>query len=406
MRLDRRGFTLIEIVVVMALFLVVIAITGQAFQTILQQTAKLFRSEESNIEGVVGLEMMRHDIQQAGYGLFTETSPVEYKEAQNAPASTYNEPTDKAPPRAVVAGNNLPANPGYLVSGSDYLVIKGTTVSRSKAAQKWTHLVYAPAGGTAPQTWASKTENFTTGDKVVLLSRSITSGGTTATIVPQGSSFYFSYGTGAFDSYSTNTSSYFVYGLDESEPIMPFNRVDYFVATPPSGTIPQLCAQGTGTLYKAVIKQADGSVDYSTPILDCVADMQVVFGWDLADAGGNLVSDPTQPGDGQVDTWSNADGTITTGSVNLSSAPTNPYVQQTILTNPGHIRTKLKVVKVYILAQVGRRDPNYTSPSPIVVGDPNEVGLTSSHTLSGAMLNYRWKVYRIVVRPKNLTSNQ
>ncbi|HEX9079232.1 MAG TPA: type II secretion system protein, partial [Desulfuromonadaceae bacterium] len=352
MRLDRRGFTLIEIVVVMALFLVVIAITGQAFQTILQQTAKLFRSEESTTEGVVGLEMVRHDIQQAGYGLFTQTSPVDYDEAQSAPASTYNEPSDTAPPRAVVAGNNLPASPGYLVSGSDYLVIKGTTVGSSPVAQKWTHLVYAPGSGTAPYTWASKVENFTGGDKVVLLSRSITSGGTTASIVPQGSSFYFSYGQTAFAAYSTNTSSYFVYGLDDANARMPFNRVDYFVGT--GGTMPQLCAQGTGTLYKGNVNQSNGALT-KTPILDCVADMQVVFGWDLADAGGNLVGDPTQPGDGEVDTWSNADGTITTGSVNLSSAPTNPYVQQTILADPGHVRTKLKVVKVYILAQVGRR---------------------------------------------------
>ena len=67
-----KGFTLIELIVVMAVFVVVIAISGDAFKTVLQQASKLFRSEESNIEGIVGLEVFRHDLQQAGYGLYTE----------------------------------------------------------------------------------------------------------------------------------------------------------------------------------------------------------------------------------------------------------------------------------------------------------------------------------------------
>lgn len=413
MRSDRRGFTLIELLIVMAVFVVVIAIAGESFKTILLQTAKLFRSEESNIEGVVGLEIMRHDIQQAGYGLFTETCPVAYSEAANAPASNYNETSGTAAPRAVVAGNNLPGGSGSaynVVANTDYLVIKATTVSRSKAAQRWTHLVYAP-GGAVPNTWSSNAENFASGsngDYVVLLRRSITSSANTTTLVPQGSTFYFTYDPAAFASYSTNTWSYFMYGLDDykpstSTPRMPFNRVDYFVAKPSSGAMPQLCNPSTGILYKANVNR-DGTLDYSTPILDCVADMQVVFGWDLADANGNLVSDPTQPGDGLIDTWSNADGLVTQGSVALNPVT---YVKDTILSNPGHIRTKLKVVKIYILAQVGRMDPGYTSPSTIVVGnDANEAGITHSYPLSPDMLNYRWKVYRIIVRPKNLTSNQ
>ncbi|HEY4745504.1 MAG TPA: prepilin-type N-terminal cleavage/methylation domain-containing protein, partial [Desulfuromonadaceae bacterium] len=235
MRRDRRGFTLIEIMVVMVLFVVVIAITGQSFQTILKQSAKLFRSEESNIEGMVGLEMMRHDIQQAGYGLFTQPSPVTYGEATGSPASTYNETTNTAPPRAVAAGDNLPAGSGTVVAGTDYLVIKGTTVGRTKAAQKWTHLVYAP-GGAIPNIWTSGTENFSGGDNVILLRRSISTSGTTTTLIsnppnppdPSSGAFYYSYSPTAFGSYSTNSWSYFVYGLNSPSgsspppPRMPF----------------------------------------------------------------------------------------------------------------------------------------------------------------------------------------
>ena len=66
---NNRGFTLLEIIITMALVIVVIVITGSAFNSILKTSGRLVASEESNIEGVVGLEMFRHDIQQAGFGL-------------------------------------------------------------------------------------------------------------------------------------------------------------------------------------------------------------------------------------------------------------------------------------------------------------------------------------------------
>ena len=90
MKLTNKGFTLIELVVVMAVFVVIIMITGDAFNTILKQTNKLSKSEESNIEGVIGLEMMRHDLEQAGFGLpqsYNSTTPISYKEAGYLPAS-------------------------------------------------------------------------------------------------------------------------------------------------------------------------------------------------------------------------------------------------------------------------------------------------------------------------------
>jgi len=56
---SRKGFTLVEMIVVMAVFVVVIMITADSFKTILTQMTKITKSEESNIEGVVGLEMFR-----------------------------------------------------------------------------------------------------------------------------------------------------------------------------------------------------------------------------------------------------------------------------------------------------------------------------------------------------------
>src|SRR5664280_1739013 len=89
------GFTLIEMIVVMAIFIVVIIITSSAFNTVLSQTKKVSKSEESNIEGVIGLEMFRHDLAQAGFGLFTDIDatalPVYDEAAAGTQAAKYND---------------------------------------------------------------------------------------------------------------------------------------------------------------------------------------------------------------------------------------------------------------------------------------------------------------------------
>ncbi|QEM70162.1 prepilin-type N-terminal cleavage/methylation domain-containing protein [Geobacter sp. FeAm09] len=427
MRSNNSGFTLIEVLIVTAVFVIVLLITGSAFKTILGQSAKVFRSEESNIEGIIGLEMLRHDLQQAGLGLFTETSTVSYTgEALNAPASTYNDfNAGTEPPRPIVAGNNVasvasdPDSSGNykILAGTDYLVVKAATVSTSKTAQKWTYLEISPPNVTS-HSWPSAAENLGSGDNVVLLKRQVSTSGQSTTLTPTlTNQFYYTYSNTAFAQFSSASNTiYTAYGIDSSTPRMPFNRADYFVGlpvigsgTPDSSRIPDVCAKDAsgspspyvGILYKATVNHADGKLTYH-PLLDCVADMQVVLGWDMNS-------------DGAIDCYSNADGTVMIGSC---TAPTGGTAADALsATNKNNasaatvpnIRNNLKIVKVYLLAQNGRRDPNYTSPSPIVVGDTAaaETSLTNSYDLAAkGLLNYRWKLYRVVVRPKNLFSNE
>jgi hypothetical protein len=120
------------------------------------------------------------------------------------------------------------------------------------------------------------------------------------------------------------------------------------------------------------------------PILDCVADMQVVFGWNT-----------TEPAGRDLDTYTNAD--LTTTSTTLPWKPS--------LTDPGDIRKHLKLIKVYILAQDGAKDMSYINTNtamPIgTAGESNALANTIDLTGSNYQ-NYRWKLYRIVVKPKNL----
>jgi hypothetical protein len=119
--------------------------------------------------------------------------------------------------------------------------------------------------------------------------------------------------------------------------------------------------------------------------------MQVVLGWDIS-AGGKAKS---------VSAYSNADGSVVTGSATSTDV-------QGWLASPQGIREHLKMVKVYILAQEGKRDTGLTYPSTsMVVGNPSngETSLTSTYTFTTAQRQYRWKLYRVIVRPKNLANN-
>jgi hypothetical protein len=428
MQFNHKGHTLVELIVVMAVFMAVLIISGEAFKTILDQSTKVFRSEESNIEGMVGLEMFRHDIQQAGLGLFSETSPVTYVgEAANTPASLYNDyDSGTEPPRPIVAGNNLGTGLSDLIgsdrynfiSGSDYLAIKSTSVGRSKAAQKWTYLEFA-ASGVTPHSWVSASENLATGDSTVLLRRMVSASTQSATLVPEPSgSFYYSFSNSAFTSYSSTSSAlYTAYGIGTGNLRMPFNRTDYFISLPADSAgdpdpsrVPEVCAKdasgkpnpAVGVLYKTTVNHNNGRLTY-IPLLDCVADLQVVLGWDM-------------DGNGAIDSYTNADGSTCSGLCPASQhVPALANQVQDALSKENNsssatipnIRNNLKMVKVYILAQNGRGDPGYVSPSPIIVGDAGETALTRSYDLASKnLLNYRWKLYRIVVRPKNLPSNQ
>ena len=69
MQKNNNGFTLVELIVVIGIFVVVIAITGKGLNAVLKHVSLQSKIAEGNIEGVLGLEMMRRDISSAGFGL-------------------------------------------------------------------------------------------------------------------------------------------------------------------------------------------------------------------------------------------------------------------------------------------------------------------------------------------------
>ena len=424
---NNRGFTLIEILITMGLVIAVLVITGSAFNAILKTTGGLVSSEGSNIEGVVGLEMFRHDIQQCGLGLpheFGNPAPPQYAEAAVAPANTLNDgsgtvaaPGDGKVPRAIASWNDLVgasdaiSEPGVtysVLNGTDYLVIKSASIGTNTAARKWTYLTLDGV-----KIWPEVEDRLVDSeDQVIVVNRKYSTDGMVTNILvytaPE------NYGP----TYKANLSdwvdvyklippldTYYVYGItrnnaNPSTPlplVMPFNRADYFVARPSdSQRIPSSCATNTGILYKATVNHGaasdtkTGKLTYM-PLVDCVADMQVVFGWDFNNDG---VIEESSAYEGDVAKIFTSGSTITPSSI------------KTVMETSADIRSKLKWIKVYIMAQEGRRDSGFTNTAPINVGDTTNTGLTKAYTVADLVtkgwLNYRWKVYRIIINPNSL----
>ncbi len=392
---NRNGFTLTELIVVMGIFMTVLIVTATAFKTVLSQSGKQLKSAETQIEGIVGLELFRTDLQQAGYGLpkgysdsrwfFPASSNITYAES-TASVSDGIDPTalNDAPsgaPRGVATVNGN-AGSGVGFNGSDYLAIKSSVSGTNATAKKWNYLNYSSAGGVR-KTWNSAGDLVSSERVVVIRSSFLNQVNYKQLVVAGGGSFFTKVpaGNGLFPtafSPNSSTDTYLVYGVDPDTDLkMPFNRTDYYVSRP--ANIPASCALHTGVLYKAMVNQADGKSSL-IPLLDCVANLQVVYSLDST-------------GSGAID--SHLDASF--GTPGAPGALTSAQ-QLDILWN------QLRELRVYILAQDGRRDPGYTYPNQTVT--VGEFGMGSSvdlaATIGSEWMHYHWKIYTIVIQPKSL----
>jgi len=369
-----RGFSLVELIVVMGIFLTVMLITSSSFKYIANSTTQQTRAAETQISGVVGLEVLRADLEQAGFGLpwTFQRALVGYLEAET---TTYNDATTNVP-RAIVSGNNALFG-SY--TGSKYIVVKSTAVATNGTAKKWMNVSFAN-GSSASSNWGDTRRDLSPGDKVIVVKNNlVTSPPSRELMVSSSGAFYTN-----FSDRETLMEPHFdgdtfqVYGIDPDTSLrMPFNRADYYLDIPMKTStvrdMPEFCAPNTGVLYKATINHANGRRN-PMPLLDCVADLQIVYGLDTS-------------GSGTVNFYTTA-------------APATAEVQ----------RAQIKELRVYILTQEGKKDFTFSYPSQTVdVGESFDGGasLTGRRFDLKAVIGndykfYRWKVYTIVVRPKNL----
>lgn len=397
MNRNSKGFSLVELLITMVIFVLFMTAASTVFTNLLTQFKQQSRLAETNIEGIIGLELFRQDIDAAGYGLPWNVAIAGndwgqlynyYKETESNPFSLNDAPT--SPPRAILSKNNATfSGENSIFNGTDYIVIKSATVARNGTSEKWTTLS-AKSPYTRKWTTAHETdpisENLQLDDKVIVISPAGRFGALKELVVVDKED-----GKKAFFTTFSNVTNFkpeessldetdIVYGIHPPSDFdlrMPFNRADYFIlkSQGDNNIVPKRCAPNTGVLVKAVVKHSDGEYDYQ-PLLDCVADMQVVFGLDT-----------------------NADGAF-------DPAGGDSYSEDITTLTAENIREQLKQVRVYILAHEGQKDNTFIYPSS-TVSLGADVSLGREFNLASKIgnpeyKNYRWKVYTIVTTPKNL----
>jgi prepilin-type N-terminal cleavage/methylation domain-containing protein len=349
----RDGFSLVEIMITLAILGIVLASAGTVFNSLLEQYKQQSKVAETGMERIIGLEILRRDVEQAGYGLPWNMGLLgSYTEAAENPHGLNDAPGN--PPRAIVSADGGADNP-------DYLVIKSASVSGEDAGRKWTTL----RQGDVKRDWTPDSEDLAPADRVIVLQPGFDDTTFRTLVCPNASTFSTTFNNTSAFVPALPEETHIVYGLGSGAPARPFNRADYYIDTE-NVSVPQRCAPGTGVLVKAVLNTG-GTFDLF-PLLDCVADFQVSYLLDTT-------------GDGVGDTLSE------NSSVGGSSAL--------------DIRNDLRQVRLDILAHEGQRDNAYThGPSSIEVGVPG-VGGGRSVDISPNP-NYRWKVYTLAVSPDNL----
>ena len=376
------GFSLIELIIYMALLGILMTMVFSSFIPVIQTSSRQWRIGETKIETGVGLDLLRSDLEHAGFGLPWEfpvgVTPSPYSEpvAPVAPAAMNDAPNV---PRAVSSEDTSASS----LNGSDYLAIKAVNVVRNEASQKWGWLGRNAAHAVSVQSLSDNAfdDAGVDADRVIVI-RPQVSPGENRRLVLDGTNYFVKPTPGNLTPFAPpetpndpNGERYLIYGLDDSDPRRPFNRTDYYIN---NAGVPAHCAPGTGTLVKATLNQGDDNF-FILPIVDCVADFQVVYYLDTN-------------GDGGWDTRADASG------LNGRTA------QQ--------IRDQIKSIRCYVLTHEGGVDATYTHPNAnINVGQIAEDGVTlqagRSFTLNTdnvcpTWANYRWKVYSLAVTPRNL----
>jgi prepilin-type N-terminal cleavage/methylation domain-containing protein len=348
----QKGVTLTELLVVLAIFSIVIAGVYAVYVTQVKHTTREHRVAESEMELDIIKNFMERDIAMAGYGLADDYSPCTFA------------------PTAVSATDGNP----------DILTLMGTALgSLSRGAQSWSYITSDDISPPTFKTWGDAREDIQGGDRIIYIEPNtkslLTSGG-----CPDPTAWRFTYTPPP--SSPTTVRGNLVYGLYNysagiTEATQPYYAVRYYIG---SGTSPSTCAGGTNSLLRAE-SRTSAAPSSGDPVLDCVRDLQVAFGLDTND-------------DGDIDCWDNG-GTRTATYTDIRD-----------------FRKRLKQVRVYMLVQIGRRDPDrevYTAgvDDTFRVGDASLVACDGGTvgwdvTLTAEQRWYRWRVVSLSITPRNL----
>ena len=165
--------TMVELMVSLAIVMLIIGAATTAYLKLLRTYKTQGRLAESYMANLTGLELLRYDIEMAGFGLPIDVTGVAYTETVDTgiplPAgiqTLLNDATANPPtPRALAHLNNVGRN------NSDVLVIKSSAAKINTTSKKWSMII----GATNPvvKMWGGTVTNpvmdFAVGDMFIVL---------------------------------------------------------------------------------------------------------------------------------------------------------------------------------------------------------------------------------------------
>ncbi len=377
----QRGMSIVELMVTMLVLLVLMAGSSVAYLKLMKSQRVESQIGESLMARLSSLELMRYDIEMAGYGLPRDMNGINYNEAVSNAAvapnpDTFNDsPVSQPRPFAFSDDGSVGAG------NSDVLVIKSQVAALNATTPKWSILYYDPvAAAWRVKSWNEASKDFVNNENVIVLDFD-------KKIGIEGGLWNFSFDVNHFNNVAANTlplpatldELYLVYGVTPAAtpPRMPFNRVDYYIRRP-NNNFPARCFPNSFIFYRSTINHANGARN-EQPVLDCVMDFQVAFGLDTN-------------GDGSINNW----------STDLIDPVTAAHF------TPNKIRSEVRQVAVSILLHEGGRDDSFRFSGFLDLGNLPAVGTTPAVPLlkrfvpAGDALRYRWKVLNLSVKPMNL----
>ena len=444
--INSKGFSLIELLIVMGIFMVVLMISASAFESVIKISNGVTKSAQSQMEGVVGLEILRKDLNAAGYALpwsfQTTPDPTKYLEADlgvdNPVKGLSADDFNDAPPNST-AGTPLPGIPRAVLlgtvpttqqtiyqtkdaasasarmnsnPGSDYLVIKSAVVAFNSSVGKWGYVNYSGSQASNKSYIArwNSAEDLAANDVVITHTNTFSGANQTQHVLAMLDSSHLSYKLS-----TTDASGHF---LPENTNYMPSgNLVDSF---------------GVKINNEKMITYAIKSFSSNTAIDDPNHILRMPFNRaDFFVRRPTTVPERCNPGTGVlykaviINTMgtNNSGGGQTlyplldcVGDMQVIFDLQDPAATVDTLATltAENIRTRLKAIRVYLLVQEGGKDKDYTYPftdvnNVISVSDDRTPSLghvftkTDMENYFGTEWNkYRWKVYSVVGQPYNL----
>ena len=143
---------MVELMVTLVVVMVVIAAASTAYLQLFGGFKVQGRISDTQMDTLCGFELLRYDVEMAGYGLPFDMNSLTYAEATTSPASAYNDAPAGVPRAFSFADNNG-------TNGSDVLVIKSIAASINRTTRKWS-LMFDDGGNCRVKSWGRSDLDF------------------------------------------------------------------------------------------------------------------------------------------------------------------------------------------------------------------------------------------------------